>query len=364
MPRETEQEESILTDLHIDPIIQHFLFDYDIREAHDESWRPRKRRWLFHLVKSFARLRGWHQPFFNHIDMPRMLKGGYAFGAFGIHHWPVQSEKGWQNILRQLAYFHRVVEHNQRLIVARTPADISRARQENKVAGFPAVEGAHCLGAGGKGSTAKRLARLDELFKKYSVRTLTLAHFSKTDVATPALGLGSNAHDSLADFGKAVIQKMNDIGMIVDVAHVNNQGVLDACRVSSTPVIVSHTGVNGIHEHARNIGDEAIHAVAETGGVIGIMFATNVLSGADTNPSSKIILEHIDYIVQTAGEDHAAIGSDFDGWIPRIPQDMNDATDVRILVRGMQNIGYTETRIRKILGENFLRVWAEILGSA
>ena len=101
--------------------------------------------------------------------------------------------------------------------------------------------------------------------------------------------------------------------------------------------------------------------MAESGGVVGIMFAMHYLSKEKKNPSSEIVLKHIDYIVQNVGEDHAAIGSDFDGWIPRIPEDMQDASDLPVLTQGMLDMGYSPERIKKILGENFLRVWADIL---
>ena len=89
-------EQSIVVDLHIDPIIQQFLFGYDLSEEHDSTWKPHKKRWLFGLLQGFANFKRLHRPFFNHIDIPRMIKGGYTLGAFGIHTWPRQSEKGWQ----------------------------------------------------------------------------------------------------------------------------------------------------------------------------------------------------------------------------------------------------------------------------
>ena len=95
----------------------------------------------------------------------------------------------------------------------------------------------------------------------------------------------------------------------------------------------------------------------------GDALATSLSTNDKKNPSSEIALKHIDAIVQKVGADHAAIGSDFDGWIPRIPQDMQDARDLPVLTQGMLNIGYSPERIKKILGENFLRAWEEILNS-
>lgn len=286
-----------------------------------------------------------------------MRAGGYLFAAFGIHHWPRQSESGWRNVLRQLDYFHKIANDENGFMLARKPGDVMRAKAQGKLAAFPAVEGAHCLGAGGKRNARRRLQRLGLLREQYGVGYLTLAHFSRNDAATPALGLGCNSKSGLTEFGTTLVHEMNEVGILVDVAHVNTQGVLDACRASSKPVIVSHTGVKGIYRHPRNISDEALEAVAATGGVVGVMLATNFLSPDKVNPDSIIVAEHIDYIVRKVGEDHAAIGSDFDGWIPRIPADMDGAQDLPLIARRLRRFGYGDERIRKIMGLNFMRVW-------
>ena len=353
-------QESIVVDLHVDPIIQQVLFGYHLSDEHDPSWKPPKRRWLFNFVQRVTKLQKLHCPCFNHIDIPRMLKGGYTFGAFGIHSPPFRSEKCWDTIKKQLDYFHELITEDDRIILATEPADIRRAFKQGKLAGFPVIEGVHCLGKPGKETQQQRLDRIAELYTKFGVRYFTLTHFTHNDVATPSPWMGIHKNDGLSYFGQELIEKMNDIGMIVDLAHVNNQGVLDACKISKRPVVVSHTGLKYLNAHPRNISDEALKAVAKTGGIVGIIFATHYLSNEKTNPSSEIVLTHIDAIVQKVGEDHAAIGSDFDGWIPRIPEDMQDASDLPVLTQGMLNMGYSPERIKKILGENFLRVWADI----
>ena len=352
--------ESIVVDLHVDPIIQQALFSYHLSDTHDPSWQPPKRRWLFNTVQLITKLKKLHSPCFNHIDIPRMHKGGYTFGAFGIHSPPFRTDKSWETIQKQLNYFQQVVNSDDRIILAKEPADIRSAFKQGKLAGFPAIEGVHCLGKSGKHTQQQRLDRIDELFNKFGVRCITLTHFTRNDVATPSPWIGIYKNDGLSHFGQELIEQMNDSGMIVDLAHVNNRGVLDACKISKKPVVVTHTGIKSLNAHSRSISDEALRAVAKTGGIVGIIFATHYLSNDKKNPSSEIVLKHIEAIVQKVGADHAAIGSDFDGWIPRIPQDMQDATDLPVLTQGMLNMGYSPERIKKILGENFLRVWAEI----
>jgi len=353
--------ESIVVDLHIDPIIQYFLFGYDVQTEHDASWTPAKRRWLFNFFMRTARRKSLHAPFFNHIDIPRMRKGGYTFGSFSIHHWPVQREGGWQATQRQLSYFQHLVASEDTLLPAHCPEDVRDAHAQNKMAAFAGIEGVHCLGKGGKRTEQQRLERLQTVRDRFGVRYITLTHFSKNDVATPCMGIGSNEVDGLGPFGEAFIERMNELGLIVDLAHVNNRGVLDACKVSRKPVIVSHTGAKGVNRHARNVSDEAMRAVAATRGLMGIIFTPTFLSSAEENPSSQIILQHIDYAVKMVGEEHVALGSDFDGWIPTLPEDMQDATDLPLLTHGMLKMGYSPDRIKKILGENFLRVWREVV---
>lgn len=117
-------QESIVVDLHIDPIIQQALFGYHLSDAHDSIWEPQQRRWFYNLVQRITKLKNLHCPCFNHIDIPRMLKGGYTFGAFGIHSPPFRTEKCWQTIQKQLSYFHQTVNSDERIILAKKPADI------------------------------------------------------------------------------------------------------------------------------------------------------------------------------------------------------------------------------------------------
>lgn len=365
MPPTTKTEilntrKRIIVDLHVDPLIQHFLFGYQVDREHGEGWQPKKRRWLFRSLMAYGKMTRQHKPFFNHIDFPRMRVGGYTFGAFGIHSWPRQSERSWQLTLRQLDYFRELAELRPFFSLARTPDDIAMAAQHDNLVAFPGVEGTHCLGAGGNATEKQRLDRIELLQEEFGVGYLTLCHLSRNDAACPRMGLGTSRRKGLSEFGKALVKKLNQVGIIVDLAHVNDPGILDACEISQKPVIVSHTGLKGIYPHKRNLGDQALKAVAHTGGLVGIMFGTNFLSAVKSKANSDILLNHIDYAVQCVGEDHVAIGSDFDGWIASIPTDMRGADSLPVLIAKMENLGYSEERIRKILGENFIRVWREV----
>ncbi len=350
-------DQSLVIDLHIDPILQHFFFHYDVNTAHAPTWRPNKRKFLYNCLRLFGRAAGWHHPFFNHIDVPRMLAGGYSGAVFGIHAWPYSAERGWYNALKQLDYFRRLVSDSEKLVTAGSPVDFVTARELRKIACFPDIEGAHCLGTA---PGALRLQRLATLYNDYSVRCLTLTHFSKNAAATPAIGWRSNQRDGLSPFGHELIERMNEIGMLIDVAHLNHPGVLDACKWSKDPVIASHAGIASVRPHARNLTDAALSGIVDGGGVIGIMFAMNFLRATTMPASVETVFHHIDYVVQNYGEDFVAIGTDFDGWIPCIPAGMTGAEDLPQLTQIMLTHRYSTERIQKILGGNFLRVWRDV----
>ncbi len=318
---------AIVADFHVDSILWQRLVRYDLRRRH----RPI----------------GWGTPFGNHADIPRMLAGGYTCPGFGLHYWPWGIAKAWAEVRRQIDYFERLTQLDERITIARTAEDVRRAKAEGRLAGFPGCEGAHILDG--------RLERIAEL-RRRNVRYLTLTHFSKNAAATSAMGIGADAVSGLTPWGRELVAECNRVGLIVDVAHVNAPGVLDACAASRRPVIASHTGVKGVRPHRRNIDDAGLRAIAAGGGVVGIMFAP-VFLAASNDADSTCILDHIDHAVRTIGIDHVALGSDFDGMIP-IPTDLRDCTDLVRVTEGLVLRGYSELDIRKILGENWLRVLA------
>lgn len=319
-------------DLHVDSIIQQRLFGYDVRREHR------------------AGLSG--QPLFWHADIPRMIEAGYLGACMGIHYFPWESERGWREANRQLDYLDKLAAEDERCYRVRTPEDWDVARKQGKLGLAAGVEGAHMLN--GK---AERVAELAERGVMY----LTLTHFSKNLAATPSMGRGANEQDGLTAFGKDVIRECNRFGIAVDVAHVNTPSTLDACAASMAPVFCTHTGVKGVYDHARNISDAEIDAIAGTGGIIGLIFAPSYLAGrlrADT----EVMLNHLEYVVERVGIEHVAIGSDYDGWLPSILSDHRDCRDIHRVSDGLRARGYSEQDILAISGENaervFKKVWA------
>lgn len=313
-------------DLHIDFILQQRLFRYDGLKRHNA--------WLY------------GQPRFWHADIPRLLEANFQGVCLGIHYWPISCEAAWKEMHKQFDYLDLISARHASCLRVRAHSDWQRAIDQNLLALAPGVEGAHMLHG--------KLERVEQLAKRQAAY-LTLTHFSKNEAATPSMGLGANETDGLTTFGRELVQELERHDVLVDVAHVNTQGVLDTCAIATKPLMCTHTGVKGVHQHARNLSDEELDAVAETQGIVGIMYAPCYMS-PDKNATSECVLDHIAYTVERIGIDHVALGSDYDGWLPSIPKDMRDCTDAHLIIDGLKRRGFSQSAIEKIRFANALRL--------
>ena len=237
------------------------------------------------------------------------------------------------------------------VVLAGTAAEILAARASGRVALFGGLEGAHGLG-GDLDPLADMRAR--------GLRYVGLSHFSLNRAATPAFGWGANAHSGLTDYGRDLVDELNRLGILVDLAHINRAGFLEAAARSRAPVVVSHTGVSGGHDSWRNIDDEQLRAVADTGGVVCVIFAPYYTDGKLFGDSTGIV-RHLLHVIDVVGEDHVGLGSDLDGFVFP-PTDMPDISYMPVLTQRLLEAGLSEQRIRKCLGGNILRVFGEVCG--
>lgn len=229
---------------------------------------------------------------------------------------------------------------NGALRLVRTRRDLEALLTDRKphgvVGGFLGLEGAHAL----EGD----LANLDVLADA-GFRMLAPTHFFDTAIGGSASGVGKGG---LTPLGRAWVKKMEERHLLIDLAHASEATISEVTALATKPVVVSHTGVRGTCDNARNLSDDALRAVARTGGVIGIGFWSTAVCGSDV----KSIAKAITYTVGLVGVEHVALGSDFDGTVTT----PFDASGHAALTGALLAAGLDERQIALIAGENALRV--------
>lgn len=281
--------------------------------------------------------------YIGHVDLPRMREGGMAGQFFSFWTTPYPERGCARAVEAQLDALDVAMEkHPGELAWTRTGADVRAAKAAGRLAALGGIEGGQALEG-----------RLDtiEAFSRRGVRYLGLLHFSANAIGRPAKGRGSDPGEGLTGFGRDVIRECERCGVIVDLAHINRRGFMEALELSTVPAMVSHTGVLGVHEHWRNIDDEQIRAVADRGGCIGIIFARKYLGSA----SIDAVVDHILHVIDVAGEDVPALGSDFDGFVVP-PEGLEDIAAMPNLTVALSRRGVPVRTLEKILGGNVLRV--------
>ena len=281
--------------------------------------------------------------YLGHVDVPRMRDGGVAAQIFGLWTFPYPRRGCKQAVVSQLDALDRAIAANpDDMTWALSEADIRAAQQAGRIACLTGIEGGHALEDD-----------LDNIaaFAARGVRYVGLLHFSVNSLGAPAFGKGADASEGLTGLGRDCIRELNRCGVIVDLAHINRKGFFEALEVTDAPVMVSHTGVLGVHEHWRNIDDEQLRAAADNGACVGVIFARRYLGGRGLSA----VVDHVLHILDVAGEDVPALGSDFDGFVVP-PKGLEDISCMPNLTAALAARGVKPRVLKKILGENALRV--------
>ena len=331
----------------------------------------------------------------GNVDIPRMRQGGLGAQFFSI--WVPSDVTGPAAVKRSLQQIDAVREavrtHPGDLMLATSAAGIREAHKRHRIAALMGMEGGHMI---------DNDLGLLRMYATLGVRYLTLTHFKNNDWADSSTD--KPAHDGLTPFGKDVVRELNRLGMMVDVSHVADKTFYDAIEVSKAPVIASHSSCRAISNHARNMTDDMLRALAKNGGVVMINYEISYLSeelrairvkeeddvvstmdaaikacggddacatlastkrelelierGVHPRVSWEKIVEHIDHAVKVAGIEHVGLGSDFDG--ATMPSGMDDVSMLPRLTDALLKKGYSPADVTKILGGNLLRVMAEV----
>jgi membrane dipeptidase len=345
-------------------------------------------------------------------DLTDALKGGYVnfesarkgnLGAEFFSIWVDPKTYTGHDAHRTLelidAVYQQAAKHPQQMRMAYSPEDIVAAHSEHKLAALMGVEGGH--------SIENSLGLLRDYYR-LGVRYMTLTWSnsngwadSSGDIDDPAV---PHTKDGLSDFGKDVVYEMNRLGMMVDISHVSDKTFYRTLIISRAPVIASHSAARALCNSPRNMDDNMLRAVGQYGGVVMVNFYSSFLSEeyrlaakaqepvikqavADAEaklkedgkpipneltedigktymakiprPPFSVLIDHIDHIAKIAGIDHVGLGSDFDG-IPSSPQGMDSAADLPKITQALMARGYSAEDMNKILGGNFLRVFAQV----
>ena len=339
----------------------------------------------------------------THSDLARMRAGGVDVQIFSIFCGPEQKQP-YAFANRQIdSVYEWARRAPKRMVIVKTPFELRRAIKEERFAAMLGVEGGHMI--------EDKIDNLDNFYVR-GVRYMTLTWNNSTSWATSAADetappksppTGETLGDStrkkgLTEFGKKIVERMNDLGMLIDVSHNGEQTFWDVIKFTKKPVIASHSSVWALCPHRRNLKDDQIKAIAKNGGVIHLNFYAGFLDStyerkaigflarhkaevdsmiakgaqpdyaqimmmekykdetASFRPPLSLLIDHLDYIVRLVGVDYVGLGSDFDG-IEAAPQELNGVQDFPLITKALLERGYNKKDIRKILGGNFLRVF-------
>jgi len=327
----------------------------------------------------------------GHFDLERAARGG--LGAWVVVCWPDPAH----HLARSFARASEMIEaahalaarHPARFRLVGNGAELAAARADGAIAGILGIEGGHAL--------EESLERLEWFFER-GLRCLTLVwnnHLSW--IRSCQEGAGPEVPAGLSDFGRAVVGRMNALGIVVDLSHAGERSFHDALEASARPVIASHSGCRALHDHPRNLTDDQMRRLARQGGVVGIVFHPGFLD-ADARveqarvratpefagppglapaaqflhqqgvmrarmkpmPASRLV-EHVLHAVEVAGIDHVGLGSDYDG-IECGPEGLEDARGYAVLAELLAQRGLTDAELEKVLGANMERVFREVTG--
>ncbi len=312
----------------------------------------------------------------GHVDIPRLIEGNVALQAFTVvtktpYVWKMNIERNddssdnitliaiaqrwpmstWNSLTQRALYQARKLHDVEALsggkfVIIKTSADLAsylerRLRQPEITAGFLGIEGAHALDG--------KLENVDALFDA-GFRMMAPAHFFDNDIGGSAHGIEKGG---LTDKGREMIRLMEARKITVDLAHASAKTIDDVLAMATRPIVVSHTGVRGTCDNQRNLSDEQLRGIAQTGGVIGIGYWETAVCATDAAAIAKAIR----YTANLVGVEHVGLGSDYDGAIAA----PFDTTGLVQITEALIAEGFSDDEIGMIMGGNAIKLFIENL---
>ena len=336
----------------------------------------------------------------GHISLDKAKAGNLDAEFFSIWVEPETNQGHFARHTLDLidSVYEQAARHPDRMMMAFSVADIERAHREHKLAALIGIEGGH--------SIENDIHVLRDYYR-LGVRYMTLSWSNTNEFADSSGDINKSNiehHNGLTEGGKQIVLEMNRLGMLVDISHVADKTFWDTIAVTKAPVIASHSSARALTNHARNMTDDMLRAVAKNGGVVDVNFysafvdenyrkaseaqakdrdaarkayidklkaegkAPNYLdldridrewAAKVPRPPLSSLIDHIDHIAKIAGVDYVGLGSDFDGVSGATPEGIDSAADLPKITQALLDRGYSATDVRKILGGNVLRVFAQ-----
>jgi membrane dipeptidase len=295
-----------------------------------------------------------HRAFFprgawmSHVDLPRMIEGEQDAQVFGLVALPIDVDPigSIQSLVDRV--YAAAFQSDGRFCVVRTAAELFEVRARGARACFLSLEGVHPLRG--------RVERADGLIER-GVVSFGIAHLHANEACRPLFGLGRDDSQGLTQFGRDIVDHLRGRGALVDLTHLNRKAFFEVVERAKDGVFVSHTGVNGAYTHWRNMDDDQIRAVADAGGVIGVIFSRGFLGGVDLDA----VVRHVEHIIDVGGEQTPALGSDWDGMVVPV-RGLQDVAGLPALRRALGAAGLSSAAVDGVMGENALRMIRETLG--
>jgi len=313
----------------------------------------------------------------GHLDLPRMRKGGFAGGFFAVFvpnphdalpdeddmnpppAGEVKTNAAFAPTLGMASLLLRIArEAPDQFRICTTASDIRKAMADGVVAAIFHIEGAEAIDADLQSLDVLHAAGLRSLGPVWSRPNIFGEGVPFRFPSSPDTGPG------LTDAGKALVKRCNELGILVDLSHLNEKGFWDVADLSTAPLVATHSNAHALCGSSRNLTDEQLQAIGKTKGMVGLNYANGFLR-ADGKWASEngldSMLRHLDHMMKHAGEDHVGLGSDFDG--ARIPAQIGDVTGLPNLIAAMKAHGYGDELIEKLAWKNWLgvleRTWGE-----
>jgi membrane dipeptidase len=341
---------------------------------------------LLRLVRSKANESGPDYSFFaenatGHLDLPRARQGGFAGGIFAIFTpTPPDSperEHGWGRTMTENGYITQlnsaldpayagkftreavhlvkqtVAESNGQVALATTVAEIEDCMQHGVLAIVLHFEGAEAI--------QSDLSDLEAYYQQ-GLRSLGIVWSRPNAFATGVPFCYPASPDTgpgLTPAGRELVRECNRLGILLDLAHINEKGFWNVAELSNAPLVASHTAAHAICPSTRNLTDAQLDAIGKSGGLVGVIFEPMNVRGDGKYADVPVdqIAAHVDYIVNRIGIDHVGFGSDYDG--ANVPEEMGSAAGLQTLIQALRARGYDRESLEKVAYRNWLRVLSQ-----